>query len=317
MQHDIAGDPITGVRWTRRTTEKIAAELHKLGLQVCSNTVARLLKEFDFKLRVNHKRLSRASDPDRDAQFAYIARQKEDFMARGLPVLSVDSKKRELVGNFRNSGRTWERRPRLVNEHDFPSDADGVALPYGVYDLGANIGSLFVGTTHDTPAFAAANLARWWVYDGRRRYPDATELLILADGGGSNAVRTRAWKHSLQELVCDRHGLTVTVCHYPTSTSKWNPIEHRMFSEISKNWAGVPLHTYETILKHARTTRTQTGLKVKSYLVRTHYPTGVKISDRQMDAIHLDSHQIQPARNYTIRPRSTACAQATKTGSCF
>lgn len=303
MQHDVAGDPITGVRWTRRTTEKIAAELHKLGIQVCPTTVARLLKQLEFKLRVNQKRLSRASDPDRDAQFEYIAGQKQSFLGRGLPVLSVDSKKRELVGNFRNAGRTWEQRPRPVNDHDFPSDASGVALPYGVYDVGANLGCLFVGTTHDTPAFAATNLARWWVRDGRQRYPDATELLVLADGGGSNAPRTRAWKHALQEAVCDRHRLTVTVCHYPTGASKWNPIEHHLFSEISKHWAGQPLHSYETILNYARTTRTKSGLRIKAYLVPTDYPKGVKISAQQMDTVQLQPHLTQPVRNYTIRPR--------------
>lgn len=303
MQHDVAGDPMTGVRWTRRTTEKIAAELSQLGIQVCPNTVARLLKQLEFRLRANQKRISRASDPDRDAQFLYIASQKEDFLARGLPVLSVDSKKRQLVGNFRNAGRTWEQQPRRVNDHDFPSDAEGVALPYGVYDLGANLGSLFVGTTHDTPAFAAANLARWWVYDGRHRYPGATELLVLADSGGSNGYRTRAWKHALQEVVCDRHRLTVTVCHYPTSASKWNPIEHRMFSEISKNWAGQPLQSYQTILNYARTTRTFGGLEIKSYLVPTDYPKGLKICARQMDTVQLRPHLTQPTRNYTISPR--------------
>lgn len=190
-----------------------------------------------------------------------------------------------------------------VNAHDFRSDAIGIANPYGVYDLQANLRSLFVGTSHDTPVFAADNLARWWVYDGRRRYPGATQLLVLADGGGSNGFRTRAWKHALQESLCDRHGLTVTVCHYPTSASKWNPIEHRMFSEISKTWAGQPLVSYETILNYARTTRTTTGLRIKAYLVRTDYTQGVKISDQAMDALHLRFHDTQPNRNYTLSPR--------------
>lgn len=303
MQHDTAGDPISGVKWTRRTTEKIADELHKLGIEVCPNTVAKLLKQLNFKLRVNHKRLSRTKDPDRDAQFAYIAEQRAAFAAQGLPIVSVDTKKKELVGNFRNSGRAWNQRPVPVNAHDFRSDAIGIANPYGVYDLQANLGSLFVGTSHDTPAFAADNLARWWVYGGRRRYPGATQLLVLADGGGSNGFRTRAWKHALQESLCDRHGLTVTVCHYPTSASKWNPIEHRMFSEISKNWAGQPLVSYETILNYARTTRTTTGLRIKAYLVRTDYPQGVQISDQAMDALHLRLHDTQPNRNYTLSPR--------------
>jgi Rhodopirellula transposase DDE domain len=301
MQHDTAGDPITGVKWTRRTTEKIADELRALGVDVCANTVARLLKQLDFRLRVNHKKLSR-SRPDRDAQFAYIAAQREAFAAKRLPIVSIDSKKRELVGNFRNPGAAWNREPVLVNDHDFRSDADGIAIPFGVYDLRANLGSLFVGTTHDTPRFAVDNLARWWVYDGHRRYPGATELLVLADGGGSNGHRNRAWKHALQQWLCDRHGLTVTICHYPTGASKWNPIEHRMFSEISKNWAGQPLDSYETILNYARTTRTTTGLQIKAYLIRTHYPKAVRISDQEMDALHLQVHETHPTRNYTLSP---------------
>ena len=303
MRHDIAGDPITGVRWTRRTTEKIALELDQLGIHVCPNTVARLLKQLDFRLRANQKRVSRTSDPDRNAQFEYIAAQRESFAARGLPIISVDAKKRELVGNFRNAGRVWSQEATLVNDHDFPSQADGVAIPYGVYDVQANLGSLFVGTTYNTSDFAVANIARWWLYDGRRRYPEADHLLILADGGGSNGPTTKAWRLALQEGLCDRFGITVTVCHYPTSASKWNPIEHRMFSEISKNWAGQPLVDYDTVLNYARTTRTEAGLKVKAYLVTTAYPKGVKVSDEQMATIKIRIHDTQPKRNYTLSPR--------------
>jgi DDE family transposase len=303
MEHDTAGDPMTGMKWTRRTTEKIAAELRACGIDVCANTVAKLLKGLEYRLRVNHKKLSRGSQADRDVQFNYIGCQREAFARRGLPILSVDSKKRELVGNFKNSGRTWSREPTLVNDHDFRSDAKGIALPYGVYDVSANHGFVFVGTSHDTPAFAVDNLARWWTYQGRRRYPEAKELLVLADSGGSNGARTRAWKHSLQERLSDRHGLTVTVCHYPAGASKWNPIEHRMFSEISKNWAGKPLDSYETILNYVRTTHTSTGLRVNAYLVETDYPTGVKISDQAMAQLRLRPHDTQPIRNYTLSPR--------------
>jgi hypothetical protein len=303
MEVDTAGDPMTGIKWTRRTTEKIADELRSAGIEVCPNTVAKLLKGLAFRLRVNHKKLSRGSQADRDAQFAYIAGQRDTFARAGRPIVSIDSKKRELVGNFKNNGANWSQRPTLVNDHDFRSDATGIALPYGVYDLAANHGYLFVGTSHDTPAFAADNLARWWVYAGRRRYPDATELLVLADGGGSNGARTRAWKQSLQERLCDRHGLTVTVCHYPSGASKWNPIEHRVFSEISKNWAGRPLDSYETVLNYARTTRTKTGLGVNAYLVKTDYPTGIKVSDKEMDQLQLRPHDTQPTRNYTLIPR--------------
>lgn len=303
MEHDTAGDPVTGVKWTRRTTEKIAEELRALGIEVCANTVAGLLKGLDFRLRVNHKKLSRGSHPDRDAQFVYIAEQRERFAAQGLPIVSVDTKNKQLVGNFKNPGAVWGREPVLVNDHDFRSDAQGIAIPYGIYDVVANRGFLFVGTTHDTPQFAVDNLARWWVYDGRRRYPAATELLILADGGGSNGPRNRAWKYFLQQRVCDRFGLAVTVCHYPTGASKWNPIEHRLFSEVSKNWAGRPLDSYATILNYARTTSTATGLEVKAYLMRTDYPKGVKISDEEMDELQLRVHDTQPTRNYTLTPR--------------
>ena len=228
---------------------------------------------------------------------------REEFAERGLPVISVDTKKKELVGNFKNSGAAWSQKPVLVKDHDFRSTADGIAVPYGIYDVQANRGSLFVGTSHDTSAFAVDNLAKWWNYDGRRRYPDATKLLILADGGGSNGFRTRAWKLFLQERLCDRYGLDVTVCHYPTGASKWNPIEHRLFSELSKNWAGRPLDSYQTILNYARSTTTSTGLRVKSYFVPKHYTKGVRVSDQVLAELRVDEHETQSARNYTLRPR--------------
>jgi len=223
MVHDTAGDPMTGIKWTRRTTDKIAEELRARGIDVCANTVAKLLKQMEFRLRVNHKKRSRGSPADRDAQFTYIAAQRKTFARAGRPIVSVDSKKRELVGDFKNGGTTWCQEPILVNDHDFRSDAKGIALPYGIYDVGANRGYLFIGTSHDTPQCAVDNLAKWRVYHGRRHYPDMTDLLVLADGGGSNGPRNRAWKHALQHRLCDRHGLTVTVCHYPTGASKWNP----------------------------------------------------------------------------------------------
>lgn len=305
-EHDTAGDPITGLRWTRRTTEKVADELRTLGIDVCANTVAKLLKGLQFRLRVNHKKPARgsaATQQERDAQFTHIAAQRETFARAGWPVVSIDAKKRELVGNFKNAGTTWSRQPVLVNDHDFRSDADGIAIPYGIYDVAANLGSLFVGTSHNTAAFAADNLARWWIYDGRRRYPQTTQLLVLADGGSSNGANSRQFKHALQHRLADRHGLTVTVCHYPTGASKWNPVEHRMFSELSKNWAGKPLDSYQTILNYARTTTTATGLAIKAYLVTTDYPTGIQISDQDMNALNLRRHDTQPTRNYTISPK--------------
>ena len=304
LQPDTAGDPITGIRWTRRTTEKIAAQLAALGIQVCARTVARILKDIDYRLRVNHKRVSAGSGPDRDEQFQHIAAQRLRFAERGLPIVSIDTKKRELVGNFKNHGTTWERSPQAVNDHDFRSQADGIAIPYGIYDLGANRGFVVVGTSHDTPDFAADNLLRWWQAEGLQHYPGARELLVLADSGGSNAPRIRSFKYALQTRLVDPHRLKVTVCHYPGGASKWNPIDHRLFSEISKNWAGVPLRDYETILNHIRTTTTDTGLSVVAQLVEQEYPTGVRIADAEFASIALEPHNTQPLRNYTIRPRS-------------
>jgi hypothetical protein len=303
MKHDVAGDPITGVKWTRRTTEKIADELSTLGIQVCSNTVARLLKQLDYALRVNHKRVSNGSGPDRNEQFEYIAAQRTSFASRNLPIVSIDTKKKELVGNFKNAGVAWNHTPQLVDDHDFRSDADGIAIPYGVYDVRANLGTVFVGTSHDTPDFAADNLARWWQSEGRPRYPHAAEILVLADGGGSNSTRCNAFKYALQQRLADPFGLSITVCHYPTGASKWNPIEHRLFSEISKNWAGCPLRTYETILNYIRTTRTESGLRVTARLVKRQYAKGIKISKEQMATVVLARHESQPIRNYTIHPR--------------
>ncbi len=303
MKHDTAGDPITGLKWTRRTTEKIAEALGELDIDVGARTVGRLLKKMGFSLRVNHKKLTSGSGPDRDEQFAYITETRERFARQSCPVVSVDTKKKELVGNFRNGGAAWNREPILVRDHDFRSDADGIAVPYGIYDVQANLGSLFVGTSHDTSQFAVDNLVKWWVYDGRQRYPQATQLLILADGGGSNGPRTRAWKLALQERLCDRHRISVTVCHYPTGASKWNPIEHRLFSEVSKNWAGRPLDSYQTILEYARSTTTSTGLRVKAYLVGKHYAKGVSVSDPVMAQLRLHRHSTQPERNYTLSHR--------------
>ena len=303
MKYDTAGDPITGLKWSRRTTAKIAAELKMVGIGVSPNTVAKLLKKLDFRLRVNHKKLSSGSGTERNQQFGYITELRERFARDGLPVISVDTKKRELVGRFKNPGTAWRRQPTLVNDHDFRSEARGVAIPYGVYDQQANRGSVFVGTSHDTSEFAVESIEKWWRYDGRRRYPKTDRLLILADAGGSNSAQRRGWKHALQTKLCDRHQLSVTVTHYPAGASKWNPIEHRLFSEISKNWAGEPLTSYETILNHIRTTKTSTGLRVKAYLVKRHYPKSVKFSDRQMQELALEKHEILPKWNYTLRPR--------------
>ena len=303
MKYDTAGDPITGLKWSRRTMAKIAAELKTVGIDVSPNTVAKLLKKLDFRPRVNHKKLSSGSGPERDQQFGYIAEVRKRFARDGLPIISVDTKKRELVGLFKNPGTAWRRQPIPVNDHDFRSQAQGVAIPYGVYDEKVNRGSVFVGTSHDTSEFAVESIEKWWRYDGRRRYPKTDHLLILADAGGSNSATRRLWKYALQTKLCDRHQLSVTVTHYPAGASKWNPIEHRLFSEISKNWAGEPLRSYETILNYIRTTKTATGLRVKAYLVKKQYPKSVKVSDRQMQKLALEKHKTLPKWNYTLAPR--------------
>ena len=302
MKHDTAGDPMTGLKWTHRTTAKIALELRSLGIQVSANTVAKLLGELGFSLRVNHKKKSKGTHQDRDAQFVCIKALRKRCVANGIPLISVDTKKRELVGLFKNSGRAWNQAPVEVNDHDFRSDALGIAIPYGIYDLQANHGMVFVGTSHDTPQFAAESIEKWWRFRGLKRYTHAEEIAILADCGGSNGNRTRAWKYNLQHKLSNRHGLTVTVAHYPPGTSKWNPIEHRLFSEISKNWAGHPLDSYETVLKHLRTTSTTTGLRVTARLVKKQYEKGVKITDEQMSELGLTRADLLPQWNYSLSP---------------
>jgi hypothetical protein len=303
LEHDRAGCPMTGLQWTRRTTGKIATELEGLGINVSANTVGRILGQLGFALRVNHKKLSGRSDPDRDAQFRHIAAVRERFVQEDQPIVSIDTKKKELIGNFKNPGALWSREPVLVNDHDFRTDALGRAVPYGIYDVRANRGTLYVGDSADTPAFAVDNLERWWREEGLLRYPDATELLILADGGGSNGYRVRAFKYWLQHRLCDLHCLVVTVAHYPAGASKWNPIEHRLFSEISKNWAGRPLDSFDTVLAYARTATTATGLQVTAHHVERSYQKGERISNAQMRALDIEAHEALPRRNYTIYPR--------------
>ena len=223
MAHETAGDPVSGLKWTHRTTDKLADELRGLGIDVCPQTVARLLKAMGYSLRVNHKKLAGASHPNRDQQFRNITELGERCAADNIPLISVDTKKKELVGAFRNPGAKWDRNPELVNDHDFPSDAEGIAIPYGIYDPRANAGTVFVGRTADPPAFAVDCIEKWWRIEGRKHYPDAEALQILADGGGSNSCRARAWKFNLQHRLCNRHGLRVTVAHYPPATSKWEP----------------------------------------------------------------------------------------------
>jgi hypothetical protein len=240
--------------------------------------------------------------PDRNQQFLYIGQQREQFASQALPIISVDTKKQELIGNFKNTGSKWDRKPVLVNDHDFRSQGAGMAIPYGIYDTQANCGAVFVGTSHNTPAFAADAIAQWWLQEGCQRYPDARELFILADAGGSNGPRCRAWRKALQDTICTPLGLTVTVSHYPPGASKWNPIEHRLFSQISRNWAGEPLTHIDKILHFIRTTRTEAGLTVTAYLVPDNYDTGIKISDAGMRQLNIVPHDVLGRWNYTVSP---------------
>ena len=303
MRHDTAGDPISGLKWSRRTTRNIAEQLTSLGIEVSKNTVARLLKQMDFKLRVNRKQIASTKSPDRNRQFLYIGRQREQFAAQGLPIISVDAKKKELIGNFKNTGARWDRDPILVKDHDFRSEAEALATPYGIYDTQANRGSVFLGTSHDTPAFAVDAIAQWWLQEGCLRYPTASELFILADGGGSNGSRCRAWKKGLQDTICTPLGLKVTVSHYPPGTSKWNPIEHRLFSQISRNWAGEPLTDIDKALNFIRTTTTKTGLVVTAQLIAENYDKGTRITDPEMLQLNLFPHDTLGRWNYTLHPK--------------
>lgn len=290
--------------WTSLRLEQIGEHLKELGISVCPNTVRRLLEELRIALHVNRKSLSGPQSPERDCQFQYIRYQREAFAQQGLPNVSVDSKKKELVGLFKNNGRLWSQKALPVNDHDFPSLAQGIAIPRGLYDPQRNRGSVLIGTSHDTPEFAVDAIVEWWRGEGRQAYPNASELLILADSGGSNSATSRLWKYALQEKLVDPYQLAVTVCHYPTGASKWNPVEHRLFSEISKHWAGRPLIDYPTILYLVAGTRTKTGLQVNCTLSAKHYATRIKVSNKQMAELDLFKHPLLPKWNYTIFPRT-------------
>jgi hypothetical protein len=300
------GDPMSPLRWTCKSTRTLATALAQAGHQVSEFVVRRLLKGLGYSLQANAKTSEGRQHPDRDAQFGYLSEQVKAHQDAGCPVISVDTKKKELVGEYKNGGREWHPRgePTQVNVYDFLDGDLGKAIPYGVYDLAANIGWVAVGTDHDTAAFAVATIARWWDAVGKPAYPDATKLLITADGGGSNGYRTRQWKTELAALAA-RTGLQITVCHLPPGTSKWNKIEHRLFSHISLNWRGRPLTSHEVIVKTIGATTTRTGLSVHAELDQATYPTGIKIPDQQMKALQdngtLLRHTFHGEWNYTLR----------------
>ena len=298
------GDPESPLRWTCKSTRVLAKELTARRHAVSHEKVAQLLRAMDYSLQGNRKTEEGKDHPDRDAQFQYINEQVRQALSRGRPVISVDTKKKELIGNFNNKGRQWRKTksPRPVKGHDFPDPSVPRAYPYGIYDLGRNTGFVNVGTDHDTGAFAVASIKGWWRHEGRHLYPRATKLLITADGGGSNGYRLRLWKLELQTLA-DATGLSIQVCHFPPGTSKWNKVEHRLFSFISSNWRGEPLRDYETIVRLIAATTTAKGLKVTCRLDRRKYPAGRKVAKEEMAAINITPQHFHGEWNYIIHSR--------------
>ena len=305
VEPDERGDPVSPLRWTTKSTRNLAGELTRQGHRVGADTVGDLLRAEGFSLQGNAKTLEGQRHPDRDAQFRYINEQVKAHQDTADPVISVDTKKKELVGRFANAGKEWRPggQPVLVNSHDFPQDSAGRAIPYGIYDIAGNSGWVSVGTDHDTAAFAVESVRRWWNAAGRDEYPAARRLLVTADAGGSNGYRTRAWKAELAALAVET-GLEITVCHFPPGTSKWNKIEHRLFSHITMNWRGRPLTSHEVIVQAIAATTTRTGLRVRAELDDSPYEAGVKVSDRQMDALPLTRHDWHGDWNYTLRPEA-------------
>ncbi len=297
------GDPMSHLLWTSKSTRHLATELQRQGHEVSHMTVARLLAQLDYHLQANRKTREGAAHPDRDAQFHYINRKVQTFHRRGQPVISVDTKKRELVGDFKNVGREWhpQGQPEHVRVHDFRDEQLGVAIPYGVYDLGRNDGWVSIGIDHDTAEFAVATIRRWWRRMGQRVYPRAKELLITADAGGSNGSRSRLWKLGLQKLT-DEFGLTISVSHFPPGTSKWNKIEHRMFCHITENWRGRPLVSHAVIVNLIGHAKTREGLQVRAALDKGGYEKGVKVSEEEFATINLIPESFHGDWNYRIRP---------------
>ena len=300
------GDPMSLLMWTTKSTRNLADALTAMGHAVSDRTVARMLRDLGFSLQSNAKVVEGRQHEDRDAQFRYLAGQVAEHADAGQPVVSVDAKKKELVGQFKNGGREYQRagQPERVNVHDFVDKDLGKAIPYGIYDVSANTGWVSVGTDHDTSAFAVQTLRRWWETSGKPRYPDADRLLICADGGGSNGYRIRAWKVELAKFAADS-GLAITVCHLPPGTSKWNKIEHRLFSQITMNWRGRPLKTHQIIVDLIASTTTETGLTVQCVLDTCEYPIGIKYTNTDVEALPLARHEFHGEWNYTLTPPDT------------
>lgn len=301
LEPDTAGDPMGKKRkWSRRSTRSVSEDLATRGLALCPNSVGKMLQAGGFSLRCCRKSIAETKHPDRDRQFRIIAEQRKRFEDRQQPIISVDTKKRELVGNFSNKGKRYGRESEETFVHDFPSYAEGVAIPYGIYEPLKNLGTVVVGTSYDTPEFAVDAIHTWLKTAAFDRYDPLRELLIFADTGGSNGARPRLWKYGLYHSISKVYGIRITLCHYPSGASKWNPIEHRLFSQISNNWQGEPLRSYERILGFIDSTQTTTGLRVQAILSDKSYQRGIKISDRQMHTIKMKAADALPQWNYTI-----------------
>jgi hypothetical protein len=302
LSDEVAGDPMGCQKWVRSSLRHLSQHLKEQGHQAGISTVARLLRKMGYSLRVNKKKQAGAQHPDRDQQFRYIAVLKAQFLGEGLPVISIDTKKKELIGNYRREGESWRRKPIEVDSY-FASYAQCVAVPFGIYDIAQNTGYVTVGISNNTSEFAVNCLESWWSLHGRSAYPHGDRLLVLADGGGANGYNLRTWKKDLQDRLCDAFGLTVTLSHYPPGCSKWNPVEYRLFSHISINWAGQPLRNLDVMLAFIRGTTTTAGLKVEARLDQEIYRKGRKVTDRQLKELALSTHDVCPRWNYTLTPR--------------
>jgi hypothetical protein len=309
VEPEARGDPMCPLRWTSKSTGNLADALEAMGHRVSADTVGRLLVGMEYSLQATAKQLEGSQHPDRDAQFVYLSEQVGDHLRAGQPVISVDSKKKEVVGQLANKGREYQPkgRPERVDVHDFPDPEVGKAIPFGVYDIAANEGFVVVGDDHDTAAFAVATIGRWWDMVGSMAYPDATRLLITADAGGSNGYRVRLWKVELARLAA-RSGLDITVCHFPPGTSKWNRIEHRLWSAVSMNWRGRPLTSHEVVVSLIGATTNKRGLKVQAHLDTGSYPKGLKITNAEVATVALTRHEFHSDWNYTVHPAQPAAS---------
>jgi len=302
IENHLAGDPMSSRKWVRLSTYSLSAAIEQQNIDISANTTGRLLKKLDISLKTNKKDIAATQHPDRNLQFEIIDDFRKQFIEWAAPTASSDMKKKELIGNFFNPGQAYCKQAEKVFDHDFPSQAIGKANPYGIYEPLTDLGTVVIGTSFDTPEFAVESIQLWLIHFGFKRYKNFKKFLILCDAGGSNGYRSRAWKFYLYHLICKKYDISVTVCHYPTGASKWNPVEHRLFSYISKNWAGVPLRSYETIFNYIDGTNTKSGLKVESIFNDKQYQKGVKISDEDFQKINIESFEKLPQWNYTIHP---------------